>query len=245
MVRKKYFKNKNLFTFLGNSGSPLPFSLGGAALLLITVMFSIGAVRLAAAQDESLLVQNDRDISEYIEACDSYKLFLELKPVDEANIETCHPFNQAIIELGELPTSEFLNILKENIDPVTSFGATVLTLDVVSRGNAVSVFAQSEIAGRKEAMRMGGSGDIERATLYSHLLFGIQLQSFQQLCEERFNCGELQNFARISEMFGSEFGFLDPVAPQSALLCLVKTDGYVVPLRTVLASPRFRDCISK
>lgn len=52
-----------------------------ATLLLITVMISVGGVRLAAAQDESLLVKNDRDIFENIEACESYKLFLELKPV--------------------------------------------------------------------------------------------------------------------------------------------------------------------
>ncbi|PLS21821.1 hypothetical protein [Neptunicoccus cionae] len=214
-------------------------------LLLVTVIVSIGGVRLAAAQDESLLVKNKREIFENIEACEGYKLFLELKPVWRLNITECHPVAQLIIKNGNKPNLVFVDALIEKTPPASLLGAMVLTLDAVRHGDVITSFLNSEIAGRRMAMGMGQSADIERATLYSHLLYGIQLFAAQAACEERFNCGELQNFARITEMFGSEFEFLDPVAPQFALLCLLKTDGYVVPLRTVLASPRFRDCISK
>ncbi|WP_069300920.1 hypothetical protein [Neptunicoccus sediminis] len=230
---------------LRNGRAPGSYFRTAITLLLITVMISIGGVRLAAARGESLLVKNDRDIFKNIEACEGYKLFLELKPVWRLNITECHPVAQLIIKNGNKPNLVFVDAMIEKTPPSSPMGVSVSTLDAVRHGDVISTFLHSEAAGRIMAIRMGQSSDIERATMYSHLLYGIQLLAVQAVCGERFNCGELQNFARITEMFGSEFGFLDPIAPQFALLCLLKTDGHAIPVRTVLASPRFRECISE
>ncbi|WP_188670004.1 hypothetical protein [Neptunicoccus cionae] len=151
------FEENFLFKTLRNGRAPGSYSRTAITLLLITVMFSIGGVRLAAAQGESLLVKNDRDIFENIGACASYKLFLELKPVWRMDITGCHPVAQIIIKNGNKPNLVFLDAMIEKTPPTSPLEATVLTLDAVRHGDVISSFLHSERAVRIMAIRLGQS----------------------------------------------------------------------------------------
>lgn len=213
-------------------------------IFLIVVLTLSGNVLPATAQSGSLLIFNKNDIFKNTIVCENYELFLEMKPVKEIDSKECHALARLIIEIGETPTFEFINSLKEKVSSSTTLGSMVQTVDAISSGNILSAFELSALSSRRISIQLTQSGDIERAALYSHFLYEIQLRAFQAVCKDNFRCGELVSLSRIPEMFGSEFSFLESAAPDIALLCLMKSDAYLLPVRSFLASARFQNCIS-
>lgn len=91
------------------------------------------------------------------------------------DITACHSVAQLIIKNGNKPNLVFVDAMIEKTLPASLVGVSVSTLNAIRHGDVISSFLHSEVAGRIMAIRMGQSGDIERATLYSHLLYRIQL----------------------------------------------------------------------
>jgi hypothetical protein len=64
------------------------------------------------------------------------------------------------------------------------------------------------------------------------------------MCRKDAECDTLPALTSIYDIVGIDFVGLNSARPRTMLYCLLKTDGFLLPVRDVLASSLFNECLS-
>ncbi|KZK97216.1 hypothetical protein PsAD5_02345 [Pseudovibrio sp. Ad5] len=205
----------------------------------LLAFLSMGA--FAPEAKESLEVFNQHQNFDQVPKCGAHSEFLEgkdiVKPIN------CNSIAVFQIENSDLPTSEYLTKLYIFAGKETALGAAALAARTILYTNPITAFSSAELASRRITITLSESGDVERAVLYSHLFFEVKREILQSLCREDAMCDEISVFQGLGDSFGSQFKYIDNEKPISVLVCLLKMDSYLEPVRNILRSPRFKHCL--
>lgn len=209
--------------------------------ILLSLIFALFLSSEVSGQDHSLRVENPQDIFSKIETCQGYLSYIAEEPVIE--YDDCHPISRFLIESAELDRKAFLTSIQSLASPKTTLGSFAELLHLVVNGDIAGTYNVAGVSGGRAAIKLASSLDVQRAALYSHLTYEIQLRALVALCGlER--CQGLRHLSTIDEKFGESFGYLDELSPDIVLFCLLRTEGYTVPLPKVLSSARFDSCLN-
>lgn len=208
--------------------------------ILLSLIFALFLSSEVSGQDHSSRVENPQDIFSKIETCQGYLSYIAEEPV--TRYDDCHAISSFLIESAELDRKAFLTSLQSLASPETTLGSFAELLHLVVNGDIAGTYNVAGVSGGRAAIKLASSLDVQRAALYSHLTYEIQLRALVVLCGlER--CQGLRHLSTIDEKFGDSFGYLDELSPDRILFCLLRTDGYTVPLSNVLSSARFHSCL--
>lgn len=186
-------------------------------------------------------VRNAEGLFESSWTCESYLNFLENKETETT--VGCDELSVFLIQNEELGNRSYLRKLSKEVSLNSALGSLVATLWEKLDEEALNVFLASEIAQRHFVFSMAANADMERAELYSELLFRLHREAAIKLCGETKRCRDFPNVALLSDLLGSSAEHLKQFHPEKTLLCLIRTDAFSVPIRSVLVSDRFSKCI--
>lgn len=206
---------------------------------LVSIFIVLTAI--VASKPASADVFNKIELFGKFEACEGYHDFLQGDI--NASKEGCHKLAAFLIEANQLELLEFLSEAANLSGPNSSFGALARTLEFVVWGNEIKTYTWSEVAGIRFSNKMSEASDTERAVLYSYLLSEIRRYAVVSMCKREAACEDLEPLNSINEIIGSGFSQLDKVRADYVLLCLLRADGFQVPVRKVLDSRVFDECI--
>ncbi|GHB40367.1 hypothetical protein GCM10007094_32120 [Pseudovibrio japonicus] len=220
-----------------------------AAYCWLTTVFSVICVVLNlhwtpahASSQESEQIFNEQNLFDEQEKCNTHLEFLEGK--DTALPEECHSIATFQIESHHLKDIDYLTRMYALAGEDTSLGALALAVQAaVLKVRPVLVYSHAEIADRRVSISMGQSSDIERAVLYSHLLSQVKRIALLSMCKKNANCELIPDFLTIQKSFGAEYSYVDELDPSFTLTCLLRLDSYLTPVRGVLSSIRFKECL--
>ncbi|KZL16700.1 hypothetical protein [Pseudovibrio sp. Ad37] len=212
------------------------------AVVCSTLFFGLGLTDAHSQEVEQII--NEQNIFEKIDPCDTHHDFLEGK--NTALPENCHSIATFQIENHHLNDRAYIRQLYALAGEDSPLGALALSIQAaILKVRPVTVFSYAEIADRRMSISMGQSSDIERAALYSHLLSETKRIALLSMCREDANCDLIPNFLTISKGYGTEFSYIDELDPSFSLNCLLRLDSYLTPIRDVLSSFRFKECVTK
>ena len=191
-------------------------------------------------------IENAKDIYEESRVCDTYLRFLDdMRSRPESRLDDCHDLAAFLIQNDTPEIRSFLRELMKFVSEGSTFGAMASTSWTVIHGDPLQSYISSEVAGRRISVRMASSGDLERAVLYSHILSEIQRMAVQSLCVNDAECSKLGALNTTSEIIGEEFKFFDKSRADVLLICLLKVDAFLVPIRNVMRSPKYMGCVAE
>lgn len=201
------------------------------------------AIFLALFVPQYLLgdVRNPPDLFGRSVVCNGYLEFLD--GAEQISGESCHKIATYLIESREYGPTRFLSEFHTRTGPNSPYMSLMQAQLATVLGDPISAYTWADIADRDMYSQLIKSGDEERASLYSTLLSGIKIQAIHSLCEREGICEDVVQYLKPSYVLGSGFEHLDKVRSDVVLYCLLRTDGYQIPVREVLTSRAFKDCI--
>jgi len=186
-------------------------------------------------------VRNVESVFQRISPCSEYESLLNGEA--SAPSPDCHAIENFIISGSELNVRHLLERMEGQVSPDSSLGSLVgLLLATLSR-DPVAIYNSANLASGRMALQLAASGDLERAAVYSNLSEDIRLQSVVKLCRGNTLCDDLMGISSMSRTLGEEFAYLDGISPDGTSYCLLRSDGYTVPIRNVIQSKYFNKCI--
>jgi hypothetical protein len=190
-------------------------------------------------------IDNAKDIYEESRVCDTYLGFLgDMRSRPESRLDDCHDLATFLIQNDTPEIRSFLRKLMEFVTEGSTFGAMASTSWAVIHGDPLQSYISSEVAGRRISIRMASSGDLERAVLYSHILSEVQRMAVQSICINDAECSKLIALNTTSEIIGEEFKLFDESRADILLICLLKVDAFLVPIKNVMRSPKYMVCVA-
>lgn len=187
-------------------------------------------------------VRNDPRVFGDGRACEAYVEFLEEGP--RIGTTPCHVLETFIVSNSGISDEVFLFELSLVSGFETALRALVETNIAVMQKDPASYFVLSELAGRSLAIQMALGGDEERSSLYAVVMYRIQVDALYKMCASNIDCFQIPETNDVSDILGVEFDHLDQLDSSRLALCLNRTDAYSVPIRMLLRSDAFEDCIS-
>lgn len=206
-----------------------------AAIAMLTVLISSISFPLSAE------VNNRTNIFESVDVCESYSNFLEMAAFDDTS--NCHTIAKYLLANSDLGNQAFLRKLYDTTGENSSLGAIAQTMFATMRQDVLLAVSTSEMANRRILVSLTSSGDVERAVVYSHLLSEIQKSAIQNLCGSKDECDEIASVGSLESILGPQFSELDAKRADIVLMCLLRTDAYLTPIRFLLSSERFDTCL--
>lgn len=206
---------------------------------LRTVVFFL-ATQIMPQPSEAQVV-NDGKIFPREQLCAGYLEFLSNEEIKDFG--DCRQPARFVIGSSEMPIDEFLESLSELAGERSNLGLMAKALMEGHGTQPQDVFRQAAAASQAAAISMGAAHDFERATLYAYLFQYLQSSVAMQLCRPDLSCGGLRPQTNIGGLMGYFFIELDQKPVKRVAQCLLRTDGYLVPIREVLDSDRFRECV--
>lgn len=186
-------------------------------------------------------VRNEADVFVRQRSCGAYENFLNGKPT--GSVEECHELERFIIEHDGPEITSYLRKLSSAAGAETSLGAAASALFATVYGEKLQAFNFSESAKRRMTIMLTTSGDVERATVYSHFFYDLQVQFLRDLCSGDRPCEIENSLSKIQDLLGADFEFLSHHRADRVLICLLKTDAFTVPIRDVLNSTKYLQCL--
>lgn len=188
-------------------------------------------------------VWNEDGVFAQVEVCSAYEDFLQGRETEAG--DACHPIAEFLIENQSLGYLEFLEKISAGLGSENFLEMLASGLREVMFSNALLTFLWLDRADRWVFYTMKGtSRDEERAWLYSLLISDLKYRAIQSLCNPNADCNTLELFSSTKELLGSRYSWVDEARPDHILMCLIRTDAFLMPVRMVLDSPRFSTCIS-
>jgi hypothetical protein len=186
---------------------------------------------------------NKAGLFDSITVCPAYKKFLEGKPVSE--VGSCKQLTALLIKSQHLDPMDSFNKYQEKLRQTSGIGLLMGVVKSAIIGDAETTFYRANWADRQVFSSMSQSQDFERAGVYSGLVSRIRTLAVRSLCGAANRCKALAFTSGVGDVLGSAFFWLDKKKPKTVLLCLLDSDGFVVPVRSVLISAHFRGCLEK
>jgi hypothetical protein len=66
----------------------------------------------------------------------------------------------------------------------------------------------------------------------------------QSICINDAECSKLVALNTTSEIIGEEFKLFDESRADILLICLLKVDAFLVPIKNVMRSPKYMGCVA-
>ncbi len=173
--------------------------------------------------------------------CSAHTDFLKGKDVTTPN--NCHGIATYQIENRQLTDIQFLKKMSLLADDGTSLGALIKAMQSSIFGDPTTIYSATELASRRVMISLGQSGDVERAVFYGQLLSDIKHKSLSYFCRKNTDCVNMGISLKTGKAFGASLSYIDDFPPQATLMCLLRVDSYLSPLRTILHSHKFSSCL--
>lgn len=202
--------------------------------LLVVLIF--GALNPAHAE-----ITNPDSMFKADWTCERYDSFLNEKI--SGDLQDCHTYARFLVENQILKEVNLLHAFRRLAGPKTKIGTTITTMLMVSSGQQYKAALAAEVAQRNMIFMMGSSGDRERGELYGEVLYRLGNAAQNETCLRVGKCIPQNTVHSIQSLMGNRFAYLDDVDPSSTLMCLLSVDAFLVPVRQVLASKRFNNCL--
>ncbi len=185
-------------------------------------------------------VRNKTDTFERSEVCESYIELLE--GVTPRTDDSCHLVANYLIEAKDYGATKFFRDFEKRTPNENGLLFMMRAQSAIVFGDAARAYFWADIADRQVFSDMLSAADEERASLYSSLLSGVKVQALKSVCTKD-DCSVLDRYIEPSEVLGNGFVYLDDIRNDFVLYCLLRTDGYLLPIRDVLLSPAFSSCL--
>lgn len=204
--------------------------------LLFSIFLSFGTLGVAEE------IRNDEGVFAESDVCGAYENFLEGGGPETTT--ACHPVAKFLIENQSLDYLQFLKEINRKFGSGNFLDLLASGLQGVLFRDASETFLWMDHADRFSFTTFDGvTRDEERALFYSLLISDQKYQAIQSLCDPEADCETLKLFSSAKELLGIEYSWVDETRPDHMLMCLIRTDAFLVPVRSVLDSPKFSDCI--
>lgn len=187
-------------------------------------------------------VTNERNAFEFVTNCQAYQDFLAEKQI--TNRSDCNDWVLFLFDEKESKSHVFLRNVTEAVDPQSTYRFIAEVVAASQLGREQRTFLWAELASLNTAVAFSASVDQERIATYGTIFSELKLRAVRDICFGKSNCDEIEIDRSFEEILGRGFSNLDDTKPDVLLFCLLKTDGYLVPIRQVLGSAAFRSCIS-
>ena len=206
--------------------------------VLLQLVFLMTTITCAVAQS----ARTDPAIFERYENCVQYRQFIKGLPVESS--ERCLPLVDFILLNNTLSNSDY------SIEAARSFGRSSgigflaqLQVSLNSEERQYS-YVWADNADRQIFHSMRLTGDNARALIYALLLSDVKLGLMQKtLLEWRIQRSRSIGFSELDAV-SWELSFIKINNPEPVLMCLLRTDAFIVPIRTVFESAPFQICLN-
>ncbi|WP_170566043.1 hypothetical protein [Ruegeria atlantica] len=205
--------------------------------IIAGLLLSLFPLNSAAAD-----VVNERNLFSEKSPCRAYSEFLEGNPSEEEN--GCHPISNFLISEANSSHLEFLQKYDEALADDTGLDFLVQAQTFIIRNEPVSAYFWLDISDRQHFSDMIVAGDVERAVFYAALISKAKADAVKSLCNANYmECERLAGYIEVDEVFSDLSPQHYSTKSDILLLCLLRSDAYVLPLKEVLKSARFNQCI--
>lgn len=200
--------------------------------LTLTIMATI------AAGD----VTNESDVFESRPICAEYQIFLGLKgnPQDTE----CNDTQIFISSSRNLDILEFPRAYSEAANKGSTLFLLANAQEAIVRGDYSTAFVLMDAADRVVYSDLVLSGDQVRASFYSSVLSDLKSQFVKEVCPgNKFDCQLIDRYFELDEIIGDIGKDVLEQRSDIVLLCLLRTDAFSIPLRELIVTPTFKNCI--
>jgi hypothetical protein len=218
--------------------------------------FAILLPTLATAE-----IKNDPRLFATVRACGPYLWFLRSRydselanrsdslnssPVsdltDQPEIHDCHDIERFLLRNSHETDEVFLYRLERNSGRNSALRALVEMNIAVREGDPRAILASALDAGVVTSIKLAMSQDEERAAVYGRTAQQLQSKAMDQICGSGELCHRLPEISGLTPILGSDFADLDSLPTERVAICMIRVDGFTVPIRDLLRSRAFRTC---
>ena len=172
--------------------------------------------------------------------CDAYKQLLSGDP--SSADPDCHRLANFLIDWQHESDEGLIRQMADLADANSSLGSFTRVMWNLLKSRETELAKSAQLAQRRMTILMARSNDLERAELYAELFYRVSKNSRIGSCTGLGNCKPSVFLIKIEELLGDEFAFVENTDPSVLLMCLLRTDAFIVPIRVVLESPGFIGC---
>ncbi len=187
-------------------------------------------------------VKNDSNVFEDRPICADYQNFLglEVNPEDTECTET----QVFIASTGNLGVLEFLEAYSEAANKGSTLFLLAKAQGAIIRRDYSAAFVLMDVADREVYADLVLSGDQVRASFYSSVLSHLKALFVKEICQEtHFDCERIDRYFELDEIIGNIGKDVLEERSDIVLLCLLRTDAFSIPLRELIVTPKFKNCI--
>ncbi|EEE38261.1 hypothetical protein RKLH11_2103 [Rhodobacteraceae bacterium KLH11] len=187
-------------------------------------------------------VINEGDVFAGRPICAEYQDFLGLEgnPQDSECTET----QEFISNSANLEILDFLSEYLEKANEKSSLFLLANAQRAIVRGDYSAAFMWMDVADRQVYSDLILSGDQVRASFYSSVLSDLKSLFIKEVCQNnKFNCQLIDRYFELDEIIGDIKKNVLEERSDIVLLCLLRTDAFSMPLRQLIVTPKFENCI--
>ena len=185
--------------------------------------------------------KTDGEVFNHYDSCPQYEAFLAFEETDGAF--DCYPILNFIMASTDLSDADFIYQALEFAGPGANLRFQLELLKSSFEGQKELTFYWADEADRAMFGIFQKNQDPARAYLYSYLTSDIKHDFLWSACLPS-RC-RIRDAEKPSHFFGADFANLDKIQNEHTLLCLTRLDGFVLPIESLLKSPRFESCLSR
>ncbi len=187
-------------------------------------------------------VTNESDIFEGRPICAEYQSYLGLEEISQDT--ECTETQVFVSNSGNLGILDFLDAYVEKANKNSSLFLLANAQRLIVRGNYSAAFVWMGVADRHVYSDLILSGDQVRASFYSSILSDLKSQFVKEVCSgNQIDCELIDRYFDLDEIIVDIEEDVLEERSDIVLLCLLRTDAFSIPLRELIATPKFKNCI--
>ncbi|MEO1110061.1 MAG: hypothetical protein AAFX90_19280 [Pseudomonadota bacterium] len=199
------------------------------------------AAFLAFIPDFAQSEETDNSIFEEFPSCEAYISFLNGE--DVAPTPDCYSISSFLISNSHMGASEFTKEALKQYSQNSGISYMFRYLDKLRARDYLLAYFWADNADRQVYASLLRSGDYSRADYYASALQKAKYDLIEIFCQNTLQCPKL---SRIDFAANNPFENQTVLKDHSArklLACLVRTDGFTVPIEEVVLSKRYLGCL--
>ncbi|MEM9360327.1 MAG: hypothetical protein AAGB04_29455 [Pseudomonadota bacterium] len=187
-------------------------------------------------------VTNESDVFEGRPICAEYQNYLGLEGGSQDT--ECSELEIFVSNSGNSGILEFLNAYIDNANKNSSLFLLANAQKSIVWGDYPAAFVWMDVADRQVYSDLILSGDQVRASFYSSLLSDLKSQFVKEVCSgDQIDCQLIDRYFELDEIIGDIGKDVLEKRSDIVLLCLLRTDAFSIPLRELILTPTFKNCI--
>ncbi|MEL6641400.1 MAG: hypothetical protein AAFN63_18345 [Pseudomonadota bacterium] len=162
---------------------------------------------------------------------------------DRPELQDCHAIENFLLRNSHETDDVFLFRLERNSGRDSALSALVNMNIAVRKGDPWEVLASALDVAMVASIKLAMSQDEERAAVYGRIAQQLQLKAMDQICGLGEMCHRLPEVSGLMLILGDDFADLDTLPSERTAMCLIRVDGFTVPIRDVVKSRAFETCV--